>query len=175
MSERIVFEDIVKGEIVKVLLEDNNELFASVLANEGQYLFVTYLVPNGKRYKGAQVLSFEPKAERVDFECLIEHYKDSHLNLKKIKSNMYVFVEDIDPESDSEIETDSSYSESENSLDDFVVDDDEVDDDELPPDYKEIDQQWEKWSPKTPSGKKFKRTIDTIESIAKTKRDNNKF
>lgn len=174
MSE-IVPADIQNGHVVKVLVENEDEYYASVLSNEGKYLFVSYFTPIGKNYKTAPVHSFEAKAERVDFESLTEHYLDSNdVKIKKIGKNMYVFQDEIDPDSDSEIETEESDSDSEGSLKEFVVSDtDEVE--ELPADYKELDQQWDKWSPKTKSAKKFKKTVDQLETIAKIQRDNKQF
>jgi len=173
MSE-IIPNEIKKGHIVKVLVEGDDEYYASVLSNEGEYLFVTYFTPIGKNFKTAPVHSFEPKAEKVDFESLVEHYLDSNdIGVKKVGKNMYVFEDEIDPESDSEIETEEE-SESDGSLSDFIASDNE-EVSELPDDYKELDEQWKKWSPKTKSGKNFKRTIDQIEVMAKIQADNQKF
>lgn len=173
MSE-IIPNEIKKGHIVKVLVESDDEYYASVLSNEGEYLFVTYFTPIGKNFKTAPVHSFEPKAEKVDFESLVEHYLDSNdIGVKKVGKNMYVFEDEIDPESDSEIETEEE-SESDGSLSDFIASDNE-EVSELPDDYKELDEQWKKWSPKTKSGKNFKRTIDQIEVMAKIQADNQKF
>lgn len=174
-DEKIIPNEIEKGHIVKVLVEGDEEYYASVLSNEGEYLFVTYFTPIGKNYKTAPVHSFEPKAEKVDFESLTEHYLDSkEIGVKKIGKNMYVFGDEIDPDSDSEIETEEDDSDSVGSLKDFVVSDSE-EMGELPNDYKELDEQWNKWSPKTKSGKQFKRTIDQLEAITKIKGDNQRF
>ena len=172
-DDNIVTSEIVKGDYIKVLVENDDEYFASVLSNEENYLFVSYLFPIGKSYKSALVYSFEAKAERVDFESILEHYNDGGFTMKKVGKNMYVFVENIDPDSDSEIEDIEDYedSESENS---FVVSDTE-DMDELPPDAKELDEAWNKWSPKTPSAKNFKKTIEQIEAAVKIEGDNLKF
>ena len=174
-EESIIPNEIEKGHVVKVLVEgDDDEYYASVLSNEGEYLFVTYFTPIGKNYKTAPVHSFEPKAEKVEFESLTEHYLDSNeIEVKKIGKNMYVFKDEIDPESDSEIETEED-SDSAGSLNDFIASDNE-EVNELPDDYKELDEQWEKWSPKTKSGKKFKKTVDELEEIVKIHADNQRF
>ena len=174
-EESIIPNEIEKGHIVKVLVEGDNEYYASVLSNEGEYLFVTYFTPIGKNYKTAPVHSFEPKAEKVEFESLTEHYLDldsNEIGVKKVGKNMYVFEDEIDPESDSEIETEES--ESDGSLGDFIASDNE-EVSELPDDYKELDNQWDEWSPKTQSGKKFKKKVDELEAIAKIHADNQKF
>jgi hypothetical protein len=169
----IVPNEIVKGDYIKVLIEDENEYFASVLSNEGNnYLFVSYLLPIGKAYKSALVYSFEKKAERVDFESIMEHYNDGEgFAMKKVGKNMYVFVDNIDPESDSEIEDIEDHEESED--DSFVVSDTEEMCD-LPPDAKELDEAWNQWSPTTPSAKRFKQKIDQIESAVKIESDEKK-
>ena len=101
-EESIIPNEIEKGHIVKVLVDgDDDEYYASVLSNEGEYLFVTYFTPIGKNYKTAPVHSFESKAEKVDFESLTEHYLDSkEIGVKKIGKNMYVFGDEIDPDSE---------------------------------------------------------------------------
>lgn len=174
-EESIIPNEIQKGHIVKVLVEgDDDEYYASVLSNEGEYLFVTYFTPIGKNYKTAPVHSFEPKAEKVEFESLTEHYLDSNeIGVKKVGKNMYVFEDEIDPESDSEIETEED-SDSAGSLNDFIASDNE-EVNELPDDYKELDNQWDEWSPKTQSGKKFKKTVDELEAIVKIHADNQRF
>ena len=169
MSE-IIPNEIVKGDYIKVLVQDDDEYFALVLSNEGNYLFVTYLFPIGKSYKSALVYSFETKAERVDFESILEHH-DGGIELKKLDKNMYVFSENIDPESDSEIEDMEDY---ESDDDSFVVSDTE-EMCELPPDAKELDESWNKWSPKTPSAKRFKKTVEQLEATVKIEGDNLKF
>lgn len=170
----IVPYEILNGEYIKVLVEDDNEYFASVLSNEGKYLFVSYLFPIGKAYKSALVYSFEAKAERVDFESILEHYKDEGFSMKKVGKNMFVFEDNIDPDSDSEIEDIEDYEESESDCDSFIVSDTE-EMTELPADAKELDEVWNKWSPKTPSAKKFKKTVDQIEMAVKIEGDNLKF
>ena len=116
------------------------------------------------------VYSFETKAERVDFESILEHHDDG-IELKKLDKNMYVFSENIDPESDSEIEDMEDY---ESDDDSFVVSDTE-EMCELPPDAKELDESWNKWSPKTPSAKRFKKTVEKLEATVKIEGDNLKF
>jgi len=170
----IIPNEITKGDYIKVLVEDEDEYFASVLSNEGNYLFVTYLLPIGKAYKSALVYSFETKAERVDLESILEHYNDGGFPMKKIDKNMYVFVDNIDPDSDSEIEDIEDYDESE-SNDSFIVSDTEEMGEQPPSDAKELDEAWNKWSPKTPSAKNFKKKIEQIEAMVKVEGDNLKF
>ena len=178
-DDPVIPSDIEKGHVVKVLTEGDDEYYASVLSNEGKYVFVSYFTPIGKNYKTAPVHSFESKAERVDFESLIEHHYDSTtVGITQIGKNMYVFGDEIDPDSDSEIETEEDTDDDIGSLDDFIVSDTDegaVDSDHRSADLEELDNQWEQWSPKTGSSKKFKQTIDALEVIAKVQRDNAKF
>jgi hypothetical protein len=169
--------EILKNHIVKVLVKDDDETeyYATVLSNEGEYIFVSYFVPIGKNYKTAPVHSFESKAERVDFDSLTEHhFVSDEINVKKVGKNMFVFIDEIDSESDSEIETedDDDDDDSGGSLNDFIVSDEHIS-----PSCgdTELDDQWDKWSPKTDSAKRFKKTVDNLEAIAKIEEDNLEF
>ena len=163
--------DILPNHIVKVLVEGDEVYYASVLSNEGEYLFVSYLVPIFKNYKTAPVHGFEAKAERVDFVSLMEHHFNSNeINVKKVGINMFVFIDEIDPDSDSEIETEESSDSEYDSLDGFVVPDTVVDGDgDCDP---ELNRQWDDWSPHTPSAIRYKSTVDQIEAIARVQGDN---
>ena len=164
---KIIPSDIKLGELVDVLVDDNSEYLAKVLSNEGDYLLVTYLSSSEKVYKSAKVFSFEAKAERVDFDTLTTHYSDiidvKDIGLVKIAKNMFVYTDDIDEDSSSEIETDESDSDdSAGSLDDFIVPDDE----EVlikPNDHLEVDTAWSKWRPTSAGAQRFKKNIDSIE------------
>ena len=76
---------------------------------------------------------------------------------------MFVYTDDIDEDSSSEIETDESESDdSAGSLDDFIVPDDE----EVlikPNDHLEVDTAWSKWRPTSAGAQRFKKNIDSIE------------
>jgi len=170
----IVPADILPNNLVKVLVEGGDEYYASVLSNEGEYLFVTYLVPILKNFKTAPVHEFESKAERVDFESITEHHFDSEI-IKKIGKNMYVFIDEIDTDSESEIETESSSDDSEDdSLDSFIVSDEAPEGTQAVVDT-ELNNQWDSWSPRTPSAIRYKETVNRIEAVARIRQDDINF
>jgi hypothetical protein len=86
---------------------------------------------------------------------------------------MYAYLDEIDIDEDSDII--SIYEdEDEYELDDFVVDDgNEIM--ERPPDHKEIDEEWNSWSPVSPGALRFKQTVDMIEYYVNQKNDENAF
>jgi hypothetical protein len=162
----IINEDIKPGELVEVFVGDSEDQLAKVLSNEGSYLLVTYLSPVNKIYKAAKVFSFEAKAERVDFDSLTTHHKDVvdvlELGIKKVRVNMFVYEEDVDSDSESEVGTDDSDDDSEGSLQDFIVPDDE----EVlckPCDHLAVDEAWNSWKPHSPGALRFKKKVDAIE------------
>jgi hypothetical protein len=165
----IISKEIQKDDLIEVLVETCGDTIAKVLSNEGDYLMVNYLSPSEKKYKGAQIFSFEETIERVDFESLVTHHVET--DLINIKDNMYVYQEDIDEDSSSEIETDEeSDSDSEGSLKDFVVPDDE----EIrlkPSDHREVDEAWSSWKPTSVGAKRFKKKIDDMEEYMNNKID----
>lgn len=165
------YNDIKPGELVKVLTKEEDteeEFWAKVLENNGEYLFVTYLQDSDKVYKGACVHSFESKANRVDYENLTEHWPDTidlaDIEMSKIAPNMFVFDIEVDDDDD---DSDIYDAEDEDGGDD---DSDEDSGDEMvlpPPDATTVDQQWNAWQPRTNGQKRFKETIDSLEVYAR--------
>ena len=173
----IIPSDIKVGEILKVLAvegddEAEDECWVKVLENNGEYLFVTYLVDTYKLYKGACVYSLEGKANRVDFDNILEHHDGvtnlDDIGLTRIDTNMYVFEDEWDDDdSDSEIHDmeDEDASEDEYDLTDgFVVPDTEIDGPVVPPpDAEGLERDWRAWSPRSVGESRFKKMVDRIE------------
>lgn len=166
----IVPSDIKSFELVKVLVEEEDDCIAKVLSNEGEYILVTYLYQTDKVYKTAGVYSFDSQAQRVDFASIIEHYVGVNnileLDMKQVGKNMYVYQDEIDEESDSEIETDES-SDEESDSDSFIVNDDE-ESTLLPDDHQLVDEEWKKWRPVSAGARRFKDKIEEIEAHVKS-------
>jgi hypothetical protein len=183
----IIPSDIKVGEILKVLAVENDdeaedEFWVKVLENNGEYLFVTYLSDTYKLYKGACVYSLEGKANRVDFENILEHH-DGVVNLEdigltRIDTNMYVFDEEWDEnDSDSDIYEESGDDEDEYDLTDgFVVPDTVIDGPVLPPpDAEGLERDWRAWSPRSVGESRFKKMVDRIEERARHQADDLNF
>ena len=162
--------DIKSSELVKVLVEEDDECIAKVLSNEGEYILVTYLYQTDKVYKTAGIYSFDSQAQRVDFSSLIEHYIGIidvlEFDMKQVGKNMFVYKHEIDEESDSEIETDES-SDDESESGSFIVNDDE-ESALLPDDHHVVDEEWKKWRPISAGARRFKEKIEQIEAHVKS-------
>ncbi len=175
----IVFSDILPHEMIKVLVNFDDieeECYAKVISNESDKLFVSYLSPSSKIYKGACIYSFESKVEIVYPESIIEHHQGvvdvSQLGILKIDdSNNFVVENEIEDSGlDSDIE-DMSDSDSDSLHDSFIAEDD-PDQWELPEDHKEVDNQWDNWRPSSVGETHFKDTVDRLERYAKIHYDN---
>ena len=187
----IIPSDIKVGEILKVLAveeddEVEDECWVKVLENNGQYLFVTYLIDTYKLYKGANVDSLEAKANRVDFENICEHHEGvtnlDDIGLTRIDTNMYVFEDEWDEhDSDSEINDmeDDDESEDEYDLTDgFVVPDTEIDGPATalpPPDAEGLERDWRSWTPRTVGESRVKKMVDKIDERARREADDLNF
>ena len=163
-------DEIKPRELVQVLIDDMRyDCIAKVLSNEGGYLLVTYLSPIDKAFKGAKVFSFDATAERLDFESILVHHPDvidvTEIGLRQVGKNMYVYEDDIDPESESEIETDESDTDSDESEDSGEEDHDTSSRD------PELDEQWNSWKPSSAGALRFKEKVDQIEAYIKHKHD----
>jgi len=164
------------GEMLKVLVLDEDDIdeeqWAKVISNENdEYLFVSYFCETSKVYKGSSIFAFEPKVNRVDLDNISEHHEGVtdvvDIGFVRVTDNSYALEENIDDsDSDSEI-----YDEDE---DDSFIDDGGDEPMERPIDHKEIDAQWDRWSPKSAGERRFKDTIDTIEKYARVEMDNQK-
>ena len=176
----LINEEIKQNEIIKVLVNNeeedfDEEVYAIVQDNRGDHLEVKYYEETDKEYKFATIYELNDNIEVITFESISEHYPDTYelsdLDMKKVGDNMYVYMDDIDLDEDSEIRT--IQDDDEYSLDSFVVADDDVEDDivERPRDYKKIEQEWNEWNPKSPGARSFKDTVDMIEYHAKLRQD----
>jgi len=174
----IKFAEIFPNELIQVLVDDDGieeYLYAKVLSRDSVTLYVNYLYPTSKIYKGACVYSFESKVEIVNEESISQHY-DGVVDVSGIgvlevgdDPNHFVFESEIEDEGyESDIDDMSDSDESEDS---FIAEED-PDQWELPDDHKEVDDEWNEWTPSTIGGKKFKKTVDIIETYAKIHLDN---
>ena len=166
----IIPGDIKPHEVVQVFIDDPRyDCLAKVLANEGAYLFVTYLEPTGKVFKGAKVFSFESKAERLDFDSILVHHTGicdvTELGIRVVGKNMYVYEDDVDPESESEVESDED---SEESSSESADEDSEEDLSSRDP---ELDEQWNSWTPSSAGARRFKEAVDRIEMNTRHTKD----
>ena len=166
-------------ELIQVLVIDEGieeHFYAKVIGVDTDKIYVSYLTPTSKVFKGACVYSFESKVEIVEAESISQHYNGvadvGEIGIRKLDdSNHFVIESEIDDdgyESDIEDMSDSESDESENS---FIAEED-PDQWELPDDYKEVDDKWNEWSPSTLGGKQFKKTVDKLEMYAKIHLDN---
>ena len=183
----IVLRDIKCGEIVKVLAQNDDEVeeeyWAKVVSNEGDYIFVTYLSETDKGYKGADVYSLDAHVSRVDFENLVEHHSEltnfADVNIIRVGTNMYVIEDEYDTDdSDSEIyEVDGELDEDEyDTTDVFVVSDTEIDGQVLPPpDAAEVNRDWENWNPRSDGQRRFKTLVDNMDELARHQADDMNF
>lgn len=179
------YADIKPAEVIKVLLDDDGieeETWAKVVSNEGEYLYVTYLTPTSRVYKGAGIYEFDSQVSRVEFQSLMEHYPDvktiTEVGWRRVgDGNSWVLEDEVDDSvTTSEVDdlSDDDEDELARSMQDFVVSDDSAEL-ELPPDHKEVDEEWEKWKPTSEGGQHFKGVVDRIESKVKAAYDNHKF
>ena len=175
----IEFNEISKDEIIKVLLEDDEEIseemYAKVISNNGSNLYVNYLTSTNMFYKDAVVYKFEDEKNILEtFESICEHYPETYtldeIGFREIDDNMYVNETDIDSEcSDSDIH---DYSSEDNNS--FIAPED-TDQWELPSDHALVDSDWNKWVPKSEGERRYKDMVDKIDTIAKICKDNANF
>ena len=174
----IKFEEIEDGEIVKVLVNNDDieeEMFARVYKHTGNFMYVKYLVPTEKVWKGACVYELEDSTNMIEPETITEHYQGFILfeevdGITKIpRTPYYYFEEERNPdESDDEIV--STDEEDGYEIDDFCEDDGLIDgrpetaeDWRPPPGSEHIDHQWNEWVPQTEGAKRFKERVELIE------------
>lgn len=173
----IKFSNIQPGEIIKVLvsLEDDieDEMYAKVKENHEDYLVVSYYSETSMTYKGAQIYELEENDELVQAANLSEHHTETNV-LGNVKDNLYVINDEIDSDKDSEIINESDDDGSD--LDGFIVSDSEVDGVIIPPsNHAIIDKEWSEWNPRSPGSLRYKKTVDNIESFAKSHADDLNF
>ena len=169
----INFSEIQPGDLIRVLvnLEDiEDEMYAKVKENNKDYLVVSYYSETSMTYKGARIHEYEDdKDELVQIDNISEHHQapDYFIN---VKDNLYVMIDDIDSDEDSEIYDESDDGGSD--LDDFIVPDHQIDGIIIPPSNKAaIDKEWNEWEPRSPGSMRFKETVNAIETYAKIQAD----
>lgn len=175
------YSDIKPAEVVKILLENDGieeDTWAKVVSNEGEYLYVTYLTPTSRVYKDACVYEFDSQVSRVEFQSLMEHYPGvktvTDVGWRRVgDGNSWVMEEEVDDSVTTSDVEDLSDSEEEEDMD-FVVPDDPAEF-EPPPDAKEVDEEWEKWKPTSEGGRHFKNVVDQIEMKVKAAYDDHHF
>ena len=172
--------EIEPNDVIKVRAKDEEDLedeyYALVVDNFTDVLSVRYYSDTSKIYKGAPLYVLEDEEQPITLECIEEHYINNttpfitrgeyHVMQDEIMSNC----------SDSEIEDLSDSEIDDGEMDDFIVDDDIVDGDVVPPpDYASIDEQWNKWVPRTGGQSRFKDLVDRLDEQARISADNNMF
>ena len=176
-------KDITLGEIVTVLLEDDDgveeETNAIVTAVSNNVLTVRYLTMTSKLYKNATVYELEEEENMVDVCSLTEH----HIGIKDLEEIGYAQLDDgpmyvLQDEINFDIESSSieDMSDDEGTEDSFIVPDNIIDGKVVPPDdAAEIDAAWNAWQPTSSGAKKFKERVDVIEELARVHADNLNF
>jgi hypothetical protein len=177
-------KDITIGEIVTVLLEDDDgveeETHAIVTDVFEAGLMVRYLTSTSKLYKNATVYELEEDENMVDLCSLTEH----HIGIKDLEEigyaqlddgPMYVLQDEINFDIESSSIEDMS-DDGEGTEDSFIVPDNVIDGKVVPPDNAaEIDAAWNAWQPTSSGAKKFKERVDVIEELARAHADNLNF
>lgn len=175
----IDFNEIQENDIIKVLIEDEDEItenaYARVIYNNGSNLYLNYLTTTNMFYKDALIYKFEEEQHILETsESIWEHYPENYkmgdIGFEEIDDNMYVNESEIDSEcSDSDIHDYSS--EDRNS---FIAPED-LDQWELPPDHALVDSDWDKWTPKSEGERRYRDMVNKIDTIAKLYKDNHDF
>jgi hypothetical protein len=180
LQQKMNKNDIRPHEILKILVEGDDgieeELWAKVVANDPDKIYVTYLSQTSKIYKGACVYSFDTRVSPVDIESISEHHSGvtdlADIDVSRIGNNMFVFDSEVN-ESNSDSSIDEMSDDDSSDSGSFIDDSGGIG--ELPPDAQEIDAAWDQWKPSTLGGRHFKETVERIEQMAKTQLDNEKF
>jgi len=165
--------DFSKNEIIKVLVEDDEEfqqeMFAQVKDINEENLIVNYLNLRNKFYKDAKLYSIEEEENKVELESVCEHYEgtDSFTNIGFVEIDEYYARESEIDEEDTDSEIDDLSSEEGNS---FIASE-EDENMELPSDHEEVDSQWNNWVPESEGEKRYKDMVDTIERVARMYKD----
>jgi hypothetical protein len=163
----ILISDIQPGDLLKVVVvvdDVEDELFAKVFDNRGDYLELHYYEETSLTYRGARVYALETELNIIRVESVCEHYTNGETVFEHVKDAYYV----VEGEMDSEDDGSTFYDDSDDSGSDlrgFVVSDTEME--ELPPDHAEIDGAWRQWVPTSEGSRHFKRVVDDIEARAR--------
>ena len=165
-------EDLLK--VVVVVDEVEDELFARVAENRGDYLEIHYYGETSMTFKGARVYALEPEVNIIRVESICEHYIDRETVFEHISDEKYVMKGEMDSEEESTFYDDSDDSGSD--LRGFVVSDNEIDGPlDLPHDHEIVDRTWNQWNPPSEGSRSFKHVVDDIEARARIHMDNVNF
>ena len=155
------------NDVIKVLvIEDDieEEQYAIVKENKGEYLVINYYVETSKIYKSARLYILHESEELVVLDNISEHHDECIF--EKYDEDHYYIKYEVYSDETSEV-YDESETETETDLDEFIVSDDIVDGTVgKPSDHVMIDDEWRKWNPTQPGMMRFKETVDKIEEYA---------
>jgi len=175
--DMIAISEIYSGDLIKILVnvEDvEDEIYAVVQENCEDYLIVKYYSETSLIYKDAQVYTLDDDTNILRGDSVCEHHQDGDTIFMHIKEALYVILDEINMDADSEILDDSDSDETD--LSGFVVSDSELEGRiELPPGYETIDAMWSDWKPSSPGSSRFKDMVDRIETQAKLQMDEHNF
>ena len=162
----IIYEDILKGDYLKVKVVDHEEnqwAKAYTGVSDINELIVVFLSDTGDyTVEGYTLWALDRHVTTIHVESLVEHYpgiKDiTELGFEKLRDCLYVNIDDIDEDEDDD-----------DSLDGFIVKDD-VDENPRNEDFPR-NVEWELWKPATQGQQRFKDTVDIIEEKARIELD----
>jgi hypothetical protein len=111
----------------------------------------------------------------VSFESLTVHYpsgtfEDASFRRVNSTPELWASLDEINEDEESEIWSEEEDSDSEDSLDGFIVRDEDVPESERaarPSDARDIDRAWNEWEPTTSGGKRYKEVVNSIEERIK--------
>ena len=173
----IQLSEIQPGDLLKVVVvidEVEDELFAIVAENRGDYLEIHYYEETSMIYKRARVYKLEHEVNIIRVESICEHYIDRETVFEHISDGKYVMKGEMESDEES-----TFYDESDDSGSDlrgFVVSDNEIDGPlDLPHDHELVDITWNKWNPPSEGSRSFKQVVDDIEARARIHMDNINF
>ena len=170
--------EIQPGDLIKVLVvvdDVEDELFARVSENRGDYLELNYYEETSMTYKGARVYVLESEINIIRLESICEHYTDRETVFEHISDERYVMKGEMDSGDDESTFYDES-DDSGSDLKGFIVSDNEIDGPlDLPRDHESIDSAWRQWRPPSEGSRSFKQVVDDIEARARVHMDNVNF
>lgn len=173
----IQLPEIQPGDLLKVVVvidEVEDELFARVYENHGDYLEIHYYEETSMTFKGARVYVLESDINIIRVESICEHYMDRETVFEHIVDEKYVMKGEMDSEEESTFYDDSDDNGSD--LCGFVVSDNEIDGPlDLPDDHEIVDRTWKQWKPPSEGSISFKQVVDDIEARARIHMDNIQF
>ena len=174
----IQLSEVQPGDLLKVVVvvdDVEDELFARVYENRGDYVELHYFEETSMTYKGARVYALESETNIIRGESICEHYPDGETVFEHISDERYV----LKGQMDSGDEESTFYDDSDDSGSDlrgFVVSDTEIDGPlNLPHDHAAVDSAWRQWRPPSEGSLGFKQVVDDIEARARIHMDNVNF